>query len=248
MNPAARAAGTPAALPITVDERPVLVSHALCPYVQRAAIVLAEKGVDFQRIDIDLAHKPAWFLALSPLGKTPMLLLRDGAAVVPLFESAVICDYLDETRPPALHPAAPLARASHRAWVEVASATLNQVWQLYTAPDERAFVAARDGLRRRFEQVDATLPAAGPWFAGAAFSVVDAAFAPVFRYFEVIDPAGLFDGLPRLAAWRAALAARPSVRGAVAANYPARLRDFIVRQRGWLGARFEARELLSAAP
>lgn len=248
MNAAALATAIPAAPPITVDERPVLVSHKLCPYVQRAAIVLAEKGVDFQRIDIDLADKPAWFLALSPLGKTPMLLVHDGHAVAPLFESAVICDYLDETRAPALHPAAPLARAQHRAWVEVASATLNQVWQLYTAPDESAFGAARDGLRRRFEQVDATLPAAGPWFAGAAFSVVDAAFAPAFRYFEVIDPAGLFDGLPRLAAWRAALAARPAVRSAVAADYPQRLRDFIVRQRGWLGARFEARELLSAAP
>ena len=238
----AKSEGTPvhAALPITVDERPVLVSHRLCPYVQRAAIVLAEKGVDFQRIDIDLTAKPAWFLALSPLGKTPMLLVRDGAAVAPLFESAVICDYLDETRAPALHPAAPLARARDRAWVEVASATLNQVWQLYTARDEAAFGASRDGMRRRFEQLDPVLPATGPWFAGAAFSVVDAAFAPVFRYFEVIDDEALFAGLPQLAAWRAALAARPSVRGAVGADYAPRLRDFIVRQHGWLGARFEA--------
>jgi len=238
--------------PIAIDERPVLVSHRLCPYVQRAAIVLAEKGIAFQRIDIDLADKPGWFLALSPLGKTPMLLLRDGAAVVPLFESAVICDYLDETCQPALHPAAPLARAQHRAWVEVASATLNQIWQLYTAPDETTFGQARDGLRRRFGQLDTALPAAGPWFGGAAFSVVDAAFAPAFRYFEVIDPSrmlgGVLDGLPRLAAWRAALAARPSVRQAVAADYPQRLRDFIVRQRGWLGARFEEALALSPAP
>ena len=235
-------------IPIAVDERPVLVSHALCPYVQRAAIVLAEKGVDAVRIDIDLADKPGWFLALSPLGKTPMLLVRDGAAVVPLFESAVICDYLDDTRAPALHPAAPLARAQHRAWAEVASATLNQIWQLYTAHDESAFGHARDGLRHRFEQLEGSLPAAGPWFAGSAFSVVDAAFAPVFRYFEVIDPAGLLDRLPRLAAWRGALAARPSVRQAVAADYRQRLRDFIVRQRGWLGARFEEQPALSAAP
>ncbi len=48
-----------------------LVSHALCPYVQRAAIVLIEKGVHFERRDIDLNNKPDWFLALSPLGKTP---------------------------------------------------------------------------------------------------------------------------------------------------------------------------------
>jgi len=52
----------------------VLISHPLCPYVQRAAIVLAEKGVPFERRDVDLADKPEWFLRISPLGKTPVLL------------------------------------------------------------------------------------------------------------------------------------------------------------------------------
>ena len=47
----------------------ILVSHHLCPYVQRAAISLAEKGVPFERVDIDLANKPGWFKAISPLGK-----------------------------------------------------------------------------------------------------------------------------------------------------------------------------------
>ena len=50
-----------------------LVSFKSCPWVQRAAIVLAEKGVAFERRDVDLANKPQWFLALSPLGKTPVL-------------------------------------------------------------------------------------------------------------------------------------------------------------------------------
>ena len=45
-----------------------LVSHRLCPYVQRAAIALAEKAVPFERVYVDLADKPAWFLALSTLG------------------------------------------------------------------------------------------------------------------------------------------------------------------------------------
>lgn len=232
-------------LPFAVGERPVLVSHALCPYVQRAAIVLAEKGVAFDRIDIDLAHKPAWFSALSPLGKTPMLLVREGDEVQPLFESAVICDYLDETHGPALHPPTALGRARHRAWVEVASATLNTVWQLYSAADEAAFESARRALRQRFEQLEAELAArhplgAAPWFAGAAFSIVDAAFAPVFRYFEVIDgitDTGLFNNLPWLAGWRQALAQRPSVRAAVGAGYAAQLRAFFVRQGGVLGRR-----------
>ena len=62
------------------DEALVLVSHALCPYVQRAAIVLAEKGVAFERRDVDLADKPDWFRAVSPLGKTPVLLVQEQAS------------------------------------------------------------------------------------------------------------------------------------------------------------------------
>ena len=50
-----------------------LISHHLCPYVQRAVIALTEKGVAFERVYVDLANKPDWFKALSPLGKTPVL-------------------------------------------------------------------------------------------------------------------------------------------------------------------------------
>ena len=66
--------------------RSKLISHKLCPYVQRAVIALTEKGVPFERIDIDLANKPDWFSGISPLGKTPVLLVGDTA----IFESAVI--------------------------------------------------------------------------------------------------------------------------------------------------------------
>ena len=90
-----------------------LVSHHLCPYVQRAAISLAEKAVPFERVYVDLADKPAWFLDLSPLGKTPVLKVDDRA----IFESAVILEYLEETGPHPLHPADPLRRAEHRAWI-----------------------------------------------------------------------------------------------------------------------------------
>lgn len=215
----------------------VLVSHALCPYVQRAVITLTEKGVPFERVDIDLADKPHWFHQYSPLGKTPVLLVPRDGGFVPVFESAVICDYLDETEAPALHPAGALARARHRAWIEVASATLNSIWQYYTARDQTSFDRAAAALRDRFAQIEPEL-GAGPWFGGAAFSLVDAAFAPVFRYFDVFesfhDDSHLIS-TPRVAAWRAALAERASVRGAVVADYGVRLRRFVEAQHGLLG-------------
>ncbi|RVK64633.1 glutathione S-transferase family protein, partial [Sinorhizobium meliloti] len=87
-----------------------LISHHLCPYVQRAAIALHEKGVPFERVDIDLANKPDWFLKISPLGKVPLLRISQDGGEAILFESTVICEYLEETQAgPKLHPADPLA-------------------------------------------------------------------------------------------------------------------------------------------
>ena len=209
-----------------------LVSHRLCPYVQRAVIALTEKGVAFERIDIDLADKPAWFLKISPLGKTPVLLVGD----VPIFESAVILEYLEDTQAKSLHPAAALARAEHRGWIEFGSAVLNDIAGLYTAPDDAAFKAKVFQLESRFARLEARVVAA-PWFDGEQFSLVDAVFAPVFRYFDVFDEIadfGILGGKPKLARWRNSLAARPSVRAAVSADYPTLLRDFINRRNSWL--------------
>ncbi|MEO4045967.1 glutathione S-transferase family protein [Pseudomonas sp. CAU 1711] len=204
----------------------ILVSHALCPYVQRAAIVLAEKAVSFERRDIDLGDKPDWFLRLSPLAKTPVLLV-DGTA---LFESAVICEYLDDSLAPRLHPEAALERARHRAWIEFGSALLNAIGAFYNAPGESELTARARDIRSRFEQLEEVL-ADGPFFAGERFGIVDAAFAPAFRYFDQFETLGdlsFFTGLPKLSAWRAALAERPSVCSAVHADYPRLLRQFLL--------------------
>lgn len=199
---------------VTPEMEPlVLVSHPLCPYVQRAAIVLLETGVPFERRDLDLACKPAWFLDVSPLGKT-LLLLAGGEAI---FESAVICEHLDETLQPPLHPRDALQRARHRAWMEFGSAVLGAIGAFYNAPDEPAAAARASDLRARFQQVEAAL-GDGPWFAGPDFGMVDAVFGPVFRCFDVFDGIGDFGvltGLPRAAAWRGAPAGRASVRQAV---------------------------------
>lgn len=210
-----------------------LVSHTLCPYVQRAAIALAEKGAAFTRRDIDLAHKPDWFVALSPLGKVPLLQVRheDGREAV-LFESNVICEWIEETQAgPALHPADPLDRARHRAWMEFGSAILGDIWVIETTRDAEAFETKRLALAAKFARVEAAL-GDGPWFGGAAFGLVDAVFAPVFRYFDVFDTIADLDVLadsPKLSAWRQRLAQRPSVQAAVGANYPDLLRAFIER-------------------
>lgn len=203
----------------------ILVSHPLCPYVQRVAIVLAEKDVPFERRDIDLAQKPAWFTAISPLGKTPLLLVDDQ----PIFESAVICEYLEEQYLPRLHPIDSLERARHRAWIEFGSTILNTISKFYVAPDRAALGQQCEELVAKFQRVEAALKAP-PFFAGARFSVVDAVFGPIFRYldtFERIADFGIFETTPKVSAWRRALAGRDSVIRAVGADYPDRLDEFL---------------------
>jgi glutathione S-transferase len=209
-----------------------LVSYDLCPYVQRAAITLAEKGVAFRRIDVDLSNKPDWFRAISPLGKVPLLQVGD----VVLFESAPIVEYIEETYPGPLHPHEPLERARHRAWIEFGSSILADIWVLETTPDQAPFVARRDVLKDKFGQIERTLIGV-PYFAGASFSLVDVVFAPVFRYFTTFErfvDLGLFESAPKTAAWRAALETRPSVVSAVVPDYSARLEAFLRRKNGWM--------------
>ena len=157
---------------------------------------------------------------------------------------AVILEYLEETQQNALHPAAPLARAEHRAWIEFGSAILNDIWALYTAPDQATFDAKAAALHDKFIRVEARLK--GPWFDGERFSLVDAVFGPVFRYFDAFDRIGDFGilaGLPKTAAWREALAAHPSVQTAVSPDYPALLWDFYRTRGSHLSRLMQARKL-----
>ena len=199
-----------------------LISFPTCPYVQRAIIALKEKNVDFDVIYIDLANKPDWFLAISPLGKVPVLKVeRDGQPDAVVFESSVILEYLEETAPGTkLHPADALERAQHRAWMEFGSATLGDLWRVTSAKDAAALAGGIEAVRGKFQRLEGIV--AGPFFAGEKFSAVDAVFAPLFRQIGVINavaPTGLLEGFPKLAAWADALAKRPSVAAAVPGDF-----------------------------
>jgi glutathione S-transferase len=202
-----------------------LVSSHLCPYVQRAAIALSEKQEPFERIYIDTANKPDWFNAISPLGKVPLLIVGEDV----VFESAVILEYLEDTMTPRLHPSDPLRRADHRAWIEYGSTILNDLSGFYRTADQQTFAEKRALLTQRFARLEQRL-VADPWFDGERFSLVDAVFGPVFRYFDLFDQIsdfGILQGKPKIERWRSALAERLSVRKAVSVDYPQRLNAFI---------------------
>jgi len=202
-----------------------LISHHLCPYVQRVAIALSEKEVPFEKVYIDLANKPDWFNMISPLGKTPVFKVADTA----IFESAVILEYLEETQPNRLYPDDPLLRARHRSWIEFGSSVLSDIGGLYSAADKNAFDVVSKKLTEKFMRLESQLTME-PFFSGSGFSLVDVAFGSVFRYFDVFDRIGDFGILsnkPKIAAWRKALADRNSIQNAVTDDYETRLWGFL---------------------
>lgn len=208
-----------------------LVSHPLCPFVQRSAVLLREKAVPYELRTIDLKKKPEWFLAISPRGKVPVLLV-DGT---PLFESAVINEYLDETHPPRMMPEAPLDRARTRAWVEVASDLFVQMYRLLNGPTEHDWIEGKERCDDIFGRLEGELR--GEWFAGERFGLVDVAFAPALHRFTIVERATgteFFAGYPKVDAWARRVAARDSVKASVVPDFEARYLASMREKGGWL--------------
>ena len=191
----------------------LLVSFKTCPWVQRAAIVLREKGVEFEFRHIDRDNRPDWFLAISPHKKVPVLSV---ANKVSLFESNAINEYLDETIEPRLHPADPVQRAINRAWTDFLPTFSTMVTGQAYSEDEAEYKADIAKIPQAFEKLEGALKAqspSGPFFNGATYSLVDAAYAPFLQryyYLDRIKPLGIIEKFPRVKAWAEALLKRPS--------------------------------------
>jgi glutathione S-transferase len=215
--------------------KPELISFKICPFVQRSIIVLQEKNVDYDITYINLKEPPAWFKAISPLGKVPVLKVGDEV----VFESAVIMEYLDEVNPPSLHPADPLRKAHNRAWIEFASTLFMCQFNMVMAQDQEACDKAEQELRDKLTLVNAQIK--GPLFNGEEFSLIDAAYAPLFMRIALLEqwqPMGLLEGMPKMQTWSEKLLARPSVERSVVEELPQLYRGHISASGGYGAIRF----------
>lgn len=186
------------------------------------------KNVDFDVTYVDLTDKPDWFLEISPRGKVPVLKVDDHV----LFESGAICEYLDETVAPRIHPEDPIKRARNRAWTDFcpdfASAVTIKLGYAKSREDiDEALPAARKALGLIEEALekerDGDGPQSGPWFNGANISLVDCAYAPFLQRFRMTEPllaTGLMDDFPLVSAWTEHLLSSDLVTQAVPPEFP----------------------------
>ena len=210
-----------------------LISFTICPYVQRAMIVLNEKNISFDIEYIDLSAPPPWFYDVSPLEKVPVLLV-DGN---PLFESMVICEYLDEITPGSLYPADAFEKAQNRSWIEFGNHILGSTFDFLRTDDSKKFNHLKSSLTDHFEVLEDEISDAD-YFNGSDFSMIDAIYAPIFRYHKRIsdyEDYGLFEDAPRVKAWGERLLERPSVINSVSESYDEGVTKFLKKQNSILG-------------
>ncbi|WML89311.1 glutathione S-transferase family protein [Thiothrix lacustris] len=209
-----------------------LVSFKICPFVQRSIIALNQKGIDYTLTHINPQETPDWFKAISPLGKVPVLVV-DGT---PVFESAVILEYLDEVYPPALHPADPLEKARQRAWVEFCSELLGRQHRMLTAKDEAGFNEARESLQQGLQRLDTVLAEQAPYFAGEQFHLVDCVYAPLFMRLAMLKQSYALEIAlsTRMQAWSDALLALDAVKTSVVEEFPMVFANFLKAQDGYI--------------
>ncbi|WP_028489277.1 glutathione S-transferase family protein [Thiothrix lacustris] len=209
-----------------------LVSFKICPFVQRSIIALNQKGIDYTLTHINPQETPDWFKAISPLGKVPVLVV-DGT---PVFESAVILEYLDEVYPPALHPADPLEKARQRAWVEFCSELLGRQHRMLTAKDEAGFNEARESLQQGLQRLDTVLAEQAPYFAGEQFHLVDCVYAPLFMRLAMLKQSYALEIAlsARMQAWSDALLALDAVKTSVVEEFPVVFANFLKAQDGYI--------------
>ena len=214
----------------------LLVSFKTCPWVQRAAIVLREKNTPFEFRHIEPDNRPDWFLAISPRRKVPVMRIDDETS---LFESNAIAEYLDETIAPRLHPEDPVQRAVNRAWTDYVPTFSSQVTGCAYAEDEKSYNEVVAKIPEAFGRLEKALETqnAGPFFNGARYSLVDAAYAPFlqrYTYLDRIRPLGKIEAFPRVKAWADALTARASTHSFPPAEFELMYRDGVRKRRKWL--------------
>ncbi|HTD90498.1 MAG TPA: glutathione S-transferase family protein [Burkholderiales bacterium] len=227
----------------------MLCSFKTCPWVQRAAIVLRAKNIDYDITYIDRNNRPDWFLKISPHSKVPVLRIGENDA---LFESNAIAEYLDETAAPQLHPADPLARARNRAWTDYVSTFASAISTTAYSDSEEEFTKKSAKIAEVFGKLDEALAKrgnSGPYFNGPKLSLVDAAYAPFLQRYTFMDhlrTLGIIQKFPHLKAWRDALLAATAVKASTVANIEAVWQENMIINKRWL-SKFVSQSVLGAA-
>ena len=190
-----------------------LISFKLCPFVQRAIIILKKQKIDYDITFINPMDPPDWFKAISPTGQVPLLKANDEV----IFESSVISEFANDISENDLHPSDAIQKAKNRAWIQFSSTIFDDLFNLVTG-DKEIYAKAKESLFGKLAKVE-SVKGKDVFFNGADFNMIDAAFAPIFMRLswinEFTDNALSISEFNNLSAWSEAILAVDEVQDSV---------------------------------
>ncbi|HIB27705.1 MAG TPA: glutathione S-transferase family protein [Candidatus Thioglobus sp.] len=190
-----------------------LISFKLCPFAQRAIIILNTQKIDFEITYINPMDPPDWFKAISPTGQVPLLKVDDQI----VFESSVITEFINDISSTSIHPEDVITKANNRSWIAFSSSIFDDLFGLVTG-DEDKFNASKTSLFAKLEKLEKA-KGDGTFFNGESFNMIDAALAPIFMRLawmnEFTDNALSISEFKTLSAWSDAVLAVKEVQTSV---------------------------------
>jgi glutathione S-transferase len=205
------------------------LSAWFCPFAQRTWITLEAKGVPYILHEVALKNtstgqwfqideKPEWWLRLNPLGKVPVLVVKDdGGKVQSVYESNICNEFLEDWhKATPLLPEDPVARARARMLIDrFSSKYVPTFYSFLVRQDKQQQAECAKKLRAEAAWLEGEAHLSGPFFMGSDFSLVDAALAPWFLRQHILEHYRGFSlprDTPRLHKWMDVIAAHPAVK------------------------------------
>ncbi|MBC8493361.1 MAG: glutathione S-transferase family protein [bacterium] len=182
-----------------------LISFKLCPFAQRAIILLNTQKIDFEITYINPMDPPDWFKEISPTGQVPLLKVDDQI----VFESSVITEFINDISTTSIHPDNVVQKANNRSWIALSSAMFDDLFGLVTG-DKDKFNASKEALFNELAKLESA-KSSDVFFNGNDFNMIDAALAPIFMRLawinEFTDNALSIAEFKHLSAWSDAILA-----------------------------------------
>lgn len=190
-----------------------LISFKLCPFAQRAIILLNAQKIDFEITYINPMDPPDWFKEISPTGQVPLLKVDDKI----VFESSVITEFINDISPTSIHPEDVIEKANNRSWIAFSSTIFDDLFGLVTG-DKEKFNTSKKSLFEKLTKVE-LIKSSDTFFNGENFNMIDVAFAPIFMRLAWINKftnnALSTSEFKKLSAWSDAILALDVVKSSV---------------------------------
>ena len=214
-------------------EKIKLIASQFSPYCFRVEMALIEKGLQYEKLLVDLSNRPDWFVADAPLGKVPFIYVQEKT----LFESMAICEYIEEiSANNSLHSQDVLIRNQHRAWMEFSSSLIASTFAMVFVKNAAELENKKLEIIAKIQILDKNL-AHKNYFNGEKFLLVDIFMASLFAplcYINNKFSLNLFANCSNVLSYSENLLARDSLKQSLPNNYPDLFTNFLVKRNSYL--------------